>query len=329
MTTIRDIARHSGTSISSVSRVVNDSGYVGTATRAKIEAAIKALGYKPHAGARSLRSGRSRLIGMLVPTLEVDFFARLADRIERRLFDAGMQLLISSTAEAVERETACVATLLAQQIDGAIVASINGGGAHFDRLQRAVPVVALDRPLIGDNVCLVRSDHASGGHQAARHLLDLGHRRIAIIGAPSYSAPVTQRVAGALQAFEEAAIAAPRVVLGEHHDLAACQTLAVACLTACERPTALLATSDIAAIGAIRAARELGLTVPDDISVIGFDDIPAAAYVTPALTTLAQPIDALAEAVVARVLGDMPAVGETVLPVTLVERDTTAPPRQA
>jgi len=326
MTTIRDIARHSGTSISSVSRVVNDSGYVGAATRAKVEASIAALGYKPHAGARSLRSGRSRLIGMLVPTLEVDFFARLADRIERRLFDAGLQLLICSTAETVERETACVATLLAQQIDGVIVASINGGGAHFARLQRAVPVVALDRPLSGDNVCLVRSDHATGGYQAARHLLDLGHRRVAIIGAPFYSAPVEQRVAGALQAFEEAALAAPRVVLGEHHDLAACQALAATCLEASERPTALLATSDIAGIGAIRAAQEIGLKVPDDLSVIGFDDIPAAAYVTPALTTLAQPIDALAEAVVARVLGDAASAGDAILPVTLVLRSTTAPP---
>lgn len=330
MVTIKDIARRSGAGIATVSRVINNKGYVAAATRQRVEQAIDELGYRPNAGARTMRSGRSNLIGVLVPSIKVDFFARLAHRLEQALFARGYQTLICSTAEDLKHENEYIEMLLAQQVDGVMVASVSGNVGIFQKLADAsIPIVALDRQLDGVGATLVSSDHFAGGRLAAEHLIGLGHKNIVVLGAPEKSQPVQQRTAGVVQACCDGNLSPPKIVLGSDHRVQGCAELALEVLSAPHRPTAIVATSDIAAIGILHAARAAGLSVPHDLSVTGFDDTPLAAYVFPAVTTVAQPIDQLAhEAIHAMVtmIGapSDAASGDVILPVTLRLRQSTS-----
>ncbi|MEP3844202.1 MAG: LacI family DNA-binding transcriptional regulator [Paracoccaceae bacterium] len=330
MATIKDIAQRSGAGISTVSRVLNNSGYVSSATRSRVEKAIADLGYRPNASARMMRNGRSNLIGILVPSIKVDFFARLAHRLEQALFAQGYQTLICSTAEDVGHENEYVSMLLAQQVDGAVVVSVGGDGGAFSRLKDAgIPLIALDRQLDGLGVKSVRADHFAGGQLATEHLIELGHSKISIIGAPEQSEPVRLRAAGAADACKRAALEAPQIVLGTDHSVQGCAALAQKVLETMDRPSAIVATSDIAAIGTLHAARILGIAIPHELSVTGFDDTPMAAYVFPAITTVAQPIDQIAHECIAALLNMIRAPAETdqndvILPVVLNVRQSTA-----
>ncbi|WRH62239.1 MAG: LacI family DNA-binding transcriptional regulator [Fuscovulum sp.] len=325
MIKIRDIANRAGASIATVSRVVNGSGYVSADMRARIEAAVAELGYRPNAGARMMRSGSSRMVGVLLPALDVHFFGILAHTVEQALFARGYQAMICSTAESPEHEAAYVAAMLAQQVDGVILAAVTSDGAAVARLSAArVPIVAVDRALPGTPA--VAADHHAGGRMLARHLLDLGHRAIGVVGAPGHSAPVQERLAGIVAELASAGLAPMATRLGPDHSFEACRSLA-ADLLSDGTPTALIGISDMAAIGALHAAVAHGLTVPDDLSVIGFDDLPAARYTIPQLTTVAQPIRQIGQAAVdiliALMRGDTPPPPPS-LPLTLITRGTTA-----
>ncbi|MEP1539264.1 MAG: LacI family DNA-binding transcriptional regulator [Paracoccaceae bacterium] len=330
MATIKDIAQRSGAGISTVSRVLNNSGYVSSATRARVEQAIADLGYRPNAGARMMRNGRSNLIGILVPSIKVDFFARLAHRLEQALFAQGYQTLICSTAEDVRHENEYVSMLLAQQVDGAVVVSVGGDGRAFSRLKDVgIPMIALDRQLDGLGAKSVRADHFAGGQLATEHLIKLGHRKISIIGAPEQSEPVQMRTAGAVDACKRAGLKAPQTILGTDHSVQGCAALAQKVLDTVDRPSAIVATSDIAAIGALHAARILGIAIPQEVSVTGFDDTPMAAYVFPAITTVVQPIDQIAHECIAALLCMIQNPKEAdqndiILPVVLNVRQSTA-----
>ena len=327
MTKIKDIAARAGASIATVSRVVNGSGYVSPAMRARIEEAVRDLGYTPNAGARMMRSGSSRMVGVLLPSLDVHFFGILAHVVEQALFREGYHAMICSTAESPEHEAAYVAALLGQQVDGVILASVTSEGAAVERLRAAdIPIVAVDRALPG--LPAITADHHQGGRLMARHLLDLGHREIGVIGAPGHSAPVQQRVAGITAELAATGLAPTAIRLGPEHGFDACRSLADDLLSDC-RPTALVGTSDMAAIAALHAAAARGLAVPGDLSVMGFDDLPAARYTLPQLTTVAQPIRAIGAAATARLLALMRGTTPPPppdLPLTVIERGTTAPP---
>ena len=330
MATIKDIAQRSGAGISTVSRVLNNNGYVSSATRMRVEKAIADLGYRPNASARMMRNGRSNLIGILVPSIKVDFFARLAHRLEQALFAQGYQTLICSTAEDIGHENEYVSMLLAQQVDGAVVVSVGGDGRAFSRLKDAgIPMIALDRQLDGLGAKSVRADHFAGGQLATEHLIELGHRKISIIGAPEQSEPVQLRAAGAADACKRAGLDTPQTILGKDHSVQGCAALAQEVLDAVDRPSAIVATSDIAAIGTLHAARILGIAIPQEVSVTGFDDTPMAAYVFPAITTVAQPIDLIAHECIAALLSMIKAPAEAdpngvILPVALKVRQSTA-----
>jgi LacI family transcriptional regulator len=329
MTSIRDIARVAKASVATVSRVINNSGYVSAETRARVEAAIAALEYTPNAGAQRLRRGASRMVGVVLPALDVPFFAILAHVLERAFFRRGYQALICCTDESADQEARYISTLLSQQVDGVVAASVLEDAGQYRRIADAgIPIVAIDRDLPDLAAVSIKADHALGGRMMAEHLLALGHRRIGVIGAPAHSPPVLARVQGVLDRLAEAGLQA-QVELGRVHDFDACRDLARVVLARQDRPTALIGTTDIAAIGAIHAAIGLGLAVPQDVSVIGFDDLPAARYVLPALTTVAQPLRQMAEQAVAQLCALM--AGEAApapvdLALHMVQRDTTAPP---
>lgn len=334
-TSIRTIAKVAETSVSSVSRVLNNSGYVSPDVRQRVEAAIKDLNYAPSKGARMLRGEASRMIGLMLPSIDVPFFGILANTIERELFERGYHTLICSSAENEDHEARYVAMLRAQRVEGVIVASAYGGTAHLRPLvDSGIPIIAIDRELVGISDDVFMADHAEGGRIMTRHLVSLGHRYIAVVGAPGHSQPIQLRLGGIREILQELDYPPAFEAIGEEHSFAATYGLARMVLE--ERPevTAIIGTTDIAAVAAIHAARDIGRTVPANCSVIGFDDLPEASYVLPRLTTVAQPIREVAleatrrleERLLDRQQGlDRRPVTRVQLPVQLIERESTGP----
>lgn len=326
MAGIKDIATRAGASIATVSRVINGSGYVSPSMRARIEAVIAEVQFRPNAGAASMRRGKSRMVGVLLPALDVKFFGILAHVIEQALFARGYHAFICCSSESPEREAEYIAAMLAQRVDGVIIASVTSDTVAAGRLTAAgVPIVAVDRAIVG--AVTVKADHYAGGRLMAGHLLALGHRRIAVTGAPEHSTPVTERLAGVTDALAEAGLAPVAVRLGSAHDFEACRDLAAAMLAEGIAADAVIGLTDLAAIGAIHALHARGVAVPQDVSVIGFDDMPMARYVIPQLTTVAQPIreiGALAVDEIVRLMtGDAPS-GQEPPALSVVVRGTTA-----
>ncbi len=286
---VKDVAKRSGTSLGTVSRVLNGGTSVSADARARVEKAIAELGYEPNASARQMRSGRSGLVGILLPSLDVPFFGILAQALEQALFECGYHCLICNTEENENNEKRYVSTLIGQNVDGIIAAAVVTT-QNFGRLSdHNIPIIAVDRSPDGGAENLVSVDHREGGRLMADYLLRLGHRQIGIVGAPTHSTPITQRIEGINEALSAQGVKPVSIALGDDHSFDACFALARG-LLAQWQPTALIGTTDIAAIGAIHAAHERGLRIPQDISVIGFDNLPQSAHIYPTLTTVGQPI---------------------------------------
>lgn len=334
---IRTIAKLAGTSVSSVSRVINKSGYASPDLRERVEAAIRSLNFTPSKGARMLRGEPSRMIGLILPSIDVPFFGILAHTIEQYLFECGFQTLICSTAENADHEARYIAMLLSQRVDGVIVASAFSDTGHFRALADAgIPIIAIDRDLSGIADAAVMADHEEGGRLMVRHLLAHGHEKIGVVGAPGHSQPVQLRLAGIREELAKTGLEPLAVSLSGEHSFAETYRLARGLLQARPEVTALIGTTDIAAIACIHAAHDLGFSVPGDYSVIGFDDLPEGMFVLPRLTTVAQPIrgvgiaaaDALAKMIAARESGAPPVAAETTrMPVALVARQSVGPAR--
>ncbi len=332
-TSIRHIAKLAGTSVSSVSRVLNNSGYASPELRERVESAIRTLNYTPSKGAQMLRGAPSRMIGLMLPSIDVPFFGILAHAIEQELFQRGYQTLICSTAENIDHEARYISMLLSQRVDGVIVASAFGSTEHFEALREAhIPIVAIDRELPGIAGDAVMADHEEGGRMMARHLIELGHRKIGIVGAPAHSQPVQLRLRGIKEEMAERGIAPPAIFMAEEHSFAATYPLAKQLVASQPQMTGIIGTTDISAIATIHAVQDHGFSVPRDYSVIGFDDLPEAAYVFPRLTTIAQPIRGVGEQAVRQLeslIDEDQADGERrmdtliKMPVTLIERDST------
>jgi LacI family transcriptional regulator len=295
--TIQDVAARAGVSISTVSRVVTGAVAVEPATAERVREAISALGYRPNLLARSFRRRVTHTIGLLVPDNSNPFFAELARTIEDAGFAEGYSVVLcNSDLSAVKQET-YVDVLLANRVDGLILASsgLIPTADHHDAVRRILdagaPCVVVDRDLGETPVDQVLVDNDQGGYLAGQHLIALGHRRIACLVGPSDLTPSAGRIAGFRRALAEAglAVAAEALVRGNGRPdggaAAAGQLL--------ERRvdvTAIFAFNDQMATGAVGALQRAGHRVPQDISVIGFDDIPQSAAIFPALTTIAQPI---------------------------------------
>lgn len=332
-TSIRHIAKLAGTSVSSVSRVLNNSGYASPELRERVEAAIRTLNYTPSKGARMLRGAPSRMIGLMLPSIDVPFFGILAHAIEQELFRRGYQTLICSTAENMDHEARYISMLLSQRVDGVIVASAFGSTEHFEALREAhIPIVAIDRELPGIAGEAVMADHEEGGRLMARHLIELGHRAIGIVGAPAHSQPVQLRLLGITAEMAGNGMAPAAIAMAEEHSFAATYPLARELLASRPELTAIIGATDISAIAAIHAVQDHGFSVPRDYSVIGFDDLPEAAYVFPRLTTIAQPIRGVGEQAVRRLealidedqVDGEPRMDSLIkVPVTLIRRDST------
>lgn len=330
--TVRDVAAATGVSVSTVSRYLNGQLKVRPDVAKRIRAAVSALGYRPHPVARRLATNSARTIGLLVPGISNPFFARLAEEFETRAYDAGgYSVLLCDTKSLASRERDYTELLANGLVDGIAYSGMN---PRNDILAAAIedglPVVLVDEDVEGlPPVSRVFVENVEGASHATRYLLSLGHRRIAFLGGPAELMTARNRMQGYRQALEAAGVAweGGLVATGPYTD-----AFGFAAFTELwglfERPTAVLAASDYQAAGVLRAARGLGVRVPEDVSVVGFDDMPFSRYMTPALTTLHQPVEEMAgqalSLLLARIEHKDDAVGTIVLPVELVVRESAA-----
>lgn len=331
--TIKDVANRAGVSITTVSHVINHTRFVSEELIQRVQAAMEELNYQPNTLARSLRMGETKTIGLIVPDNSNPFFAEVSRIIEDIGFEKGYGVFLCNSDGILEKEAAYIRMLIAKQVDGIIfIAAENTQENLIDLTSRNFPVVVVDRDLPDSAIDVVLVNNEMGGCDAVNYLLNLGHIRIACITGPSQLTPNAARVEGYRLALHNAGIPVQEelVVPGDFRSLSGEKAME-RLLQLDEPPTAVFACNDLMAIGALRTLRNHNLRVPEDISVIGFDDISMSVEVTPALTTIAQPIAELstcaAELLIKRIQdgGKNEVAQRIILDTRLVIRDSCAP----
>jgi LacI family transcriptional regulator len=331
--TIRDVASEAGVSAATVSRFLNKSIVLPPETAARIEQACKRLSYRPNQLAKRLSLGSSELIGLVTPEIANPFFASLAAAAEDEARRAGYALLIISTGGDPQAEIAHIQRLDSHHVDGLIVLTdrLDDG-----RLRRMISgrkdVVLLDEDVPGADVARIFVDNERGAFAATRCLLDAGHRRIAHIGGPKNVFSVRERFAGFSRALQEAGAPCDEALVrfgayDRDSGLAAVHDFAKGATP----PTAIFAGSDYIAVGVLAGLRELGLSAPRDLSIVGFDDMPFVDMMHPPLTTVRQPIEDMGRlgvrTLLAQIKGEA-AASLARLPTELILRDSVGPPRR-
>ncbi len=292
--TIRDVAARAGVSVATVSRAVNRTGPVGKAARARVERAVDALRYVPDAVARSLSIRRSHTIGVVLPELHGDFFSEVIRGVDLAARAGGYHLLVSGS-HSDAAEMAAVLRALRGRVDGLVVMAPDVQAQQVcSEVHQAVPVVFLNP--CSDARFLITVDNYGGAVAMMRHLVSLGHRRIAFICGPERNADAAER----LRAYRDAMKLGRMEIAGDFTE-ASGHAAARQLIAAARRPSAIFAANDAMAIGAFRALRQNDIHVPDDIALVGFDDIPMAQYLTPPLTTVNVPIAELGRRAFAQV----------------------------
>ncbi|KZC96130.1 MULTISPECIES: LacI family DNA-binding transcriptional regulator [Clavibacter] len=333
--TIRDVARTAGVSVSVVSRVLNDgSGPVAVDTRRRVVEAIAELDFRPRAAARELSHGQALAIGLVLPDLTNPFFARLADRIVWEARARGAQVLLMTTQEDAHVEGESLTSLLDRSVGGVIATPAGDNLEKWERLRRAgVDMVFVDRTLDGlDDIDVVSIQNDASAARATDHLVALGHTRIAIISGPADTSTGRARVAGYRASLRAAGIDADPALVRDvpfRGDLGAD---AVTALLALPEPPTALVVANTAQVGvAVRRIQQLGIRVPEDLSLVVFDDNPWSELVSPPLSVVRQPIDMLArhsvELVLARMQGRIPSEPQRIeVQADFVPRSSSAAP---
>ncbi len=288
--TRNDVAALAGVAPSTVSYVINNGPRsVSVEAREQVLKAIAKLGYHPSDVARSLRTRRTLTIGLVIPDITNPYYGEMAQAVEEVSFEHGYTVILAHSSQLPERELRYSQVLRSKHVDGAIFLPVTPDLEPLHVLQRAgIAVVVLER-LVPGYPCIMADEHCAG-FLATRHLLDLGHRRIGCISVADDSTSSAARAEGYRAALLEAGILPEKSLLVEcEYGYGAGEMAAHQFLQLAERPTAVVAHNDLMAIGAMKAFMEAGLRIPEDISVVGFDDIAAASYVQPPLTTIACP----------------------------------------
>ena len=333
--TMQDVADLAGVSRQTVSVVVNGRPGISVATQERVWAAVQELGYYIDAVARSLRTGRTRTIVLIVSDTSSPFIGRLAVDVEDYACASGYSVVLYNTHDDLERETAYFNAAASRGADGVIFISATDECRGVEALRSAdIPFVAIDRvpyPYDGPAVML---DNRKAGLLAGRHLRSLGHVQIAHVSGPTSVRMSRERLAGLRQALADGGSEASlQVETGGGWDYRSGYEAMQRLMSSCPKPTGVFAAADILAIGAMRALREAGQRVPADVSIVGVDDIESAAYQSPPLTTIRQSVSELAELSVKLLLGilsddDGRPENQIVMEPLLVVRDSTSAPRE-
>jgi LacI family transcriptional regulator len=289
--TIKDVATRAGVSTSTVSHVLNNTRFVSDETRAKVLAAIQELNYYQNAQAKGLVTGKSRIIGLIVPDITNPFFPELVRGAERNATQQGYDVFLCNTDYDPERTSSLVRRLIEQKVDGAIIMTTEMEYSLVTSLTaKSIPVVLLDWGITDLLVSNIKENFESGIEEASSHLVELGHRNIAFISGPLKLRTAKTRKEAFVSSIKKyvGSVSEPLIIEGdfkiEGGELAMSKILALP-----DRPTAVLASNDLMAVGAMRKIKEKGLRIPQDISVIGLDDIFMASTVDPPLTTINLP----------------------------------------
>jgi LacI family transcriptional regulator len=295
MATMKEVALRAGVSITSVSHVLNGTRFVSNDVRERIESAMRELSYVPSAVARSLKHNVTRTLGLMSPNNTNPYFAEVIRAIEDRCFASGYNLVLCNADDNPAKQSVYLQVLMEKRVDGLIVMAAGDGDDLPALLSRlTVPLVQVDREWSANGCDIVTVDHELGGYIATRHLIELGHRHIACIAGTAHLAPSKQRTDGWRRALAEAGLPEGEIVCGNFTSQGGREAMGKL-LQQDHRPTAVFASNDLMAIGALCAAHEHGLRIPEQISVIGLDDIELSAYMSPPLTTVAQPIQRMGE----------------------------------
>jgi DNA-binding LacI/PurR family transcriptional regulator len=297
--TLADVAKEAGVVAMTASRAINGSGYVSADVRERVLKAARLLNYRPNMLARYLKGQRLNAVGIMLPDISNPFSAELVTGMKQVLDAAGYTAFIALSGTGVADERAGLQSFVDHRVDGLLVATRGtqvGDEILKELLDQGIPMVTIGRPVEGASVDCITADHWQGAFDVVTHLASLGHKRIGFIGISPEDAMSLRRYQGYRAALEKAGLEyEPEYTVGPSNAPAfATQEdgyegmVRLADLK--KRPTAVLARNDFAAIGALRAADKLGLSVPKDMAIAGFDNIPLAAYWTPPLTTVLQPI---------------------------------------
>ena len=331
MPTLHDVAKRAGVSPMTVSRVVNGSDAVSPKLRARVEEALAETGYMPNTLARSLRAQRTDTIALLLPDMTNPFFTTLAHGVETAAREAGVTMILANSDEREDEEERLVQVLLQRQVDGLLVATAGTAGEAI-RLcrEQGVPLVLVDRPPRGESVDIVRADSKAASCELGKLLVGLGHRHMAVLSGPEAVLTAVDRMEGFRYALvDEGGLPEPIVEYGSF-SIESGRRMTFAAIQHDPRPTALFATNNFIAIGALHALVELGLRVPEDVAVVGMDDLPEAMVTFPFLTVAAQPAFEIGHASVEMLLDRRANPGqptrEVILPTTLVIRRSSGDP---
>jgi LacI family transcriptional regulator len=328
--TLADLAREAGTSASTASRALSGRGYVSADVRQRLVAAADRLGYVPNASARTLKQRTSRAIGVVVSDLGNQFYGRLASGIEQTLRAADYQMVLVADNASGAEETAGARTFLAMRAPGVILTPVSGEASRL-LARNGVPVVEVDRQLADSDCDAVVIDNERGAHDATAHLLEAGHRRIGLLVVDTQWTSDVGRLKGYRLAHERAGVEVDERLIVRVAPTAVDTDARISALLDVEAPTAIFAANNLLAEHAWRVCRGRGLRLPDDVSLVGFDDVPWMEMVSPAITAVAQPaleMGRRAAALLLRRLGD-PLAAPTVerLQPTLVVRGSSGAPK--
>lgn len=289
---IKDIARAAGVSHSTVSRALRGHPAISEATRTRVARLAEEMGYSPSAVARGLRTSRTRVVGLVVTHLTDPFLTEVVQGIESLALEAGYSLFLATSNVDPDREMAVVKAFREQRVDGVLVCSSRVGERYLPLLAEGqVPIVLINNQHDGTFAFSVANDDRYGAEQVTRHLVELGHRRIAYLGNTRGGQANTDRLAGYLAALNMAGIPVDSsLILRSPNGRPPGGEVGVQPLLDGEcRATALVCYNDMTALGALHRLKQAGWRIPDDLSITGFDDISLAAYADPPLTTFAQP----------------------------------------
>ncbi len=332
--TSHDVAKKAGVSVATVSRVLNDSPLVTEAARRKVLGAVKELNYQPNRAAQRLRAGRSHVIGLIISDIQNPFFTAVVRGIEDVAYQHGYSLVLCNSDEDPQKEKLYINVMRSEEVAGVILASASEADSQVDDLiTHNIPVVALDRQFDDQRIDAVLVTNTEGAQVATHHLIELGHRYIGYIGLPLTLTPGKERYAGYQRALSDQRLpvssdwvriadakqvggyASTRDLLERQPDM-----------------TALFVANNLMTLGALQAIRERGWKIPDDISIVGFDDMPWANLLQPPLTAIAQPTYELgrraAELLLTRLQERARPATQERLATRLVVRGSTSPPRR-
>jgi LacI family transcriptional regulator len=332
MSSIKDIASEAGVSTATVSHVINKTRFVSEAVRARVLKAIELHDYYPNAHARSLASGSSRILGLVISDIANPFFPELVKSIESAAYEHGYDVVLSNTNYDAERTSHYVRRFIERKVAGVAVMTSEMDKSLIDELaRREVSVVFLDSGEAGLHMSNLRVCYAEGIKQAILHLVELGHRNVAFISGLPHLRSAKRRLEAFRQTMQTVLPDAPEQIYPGDFRIEGGRRAALEILAAFELPTAVVAANDLMAFGAISEFRSAGLNVPRDISVVGFDDIAFSSLIEPALTTVNLPLGELGRLAVEALMTTLSSPTqhgiELSIPTRLVVRNSTAAAR--